>query len=137
LGDRTTLADADGALGAVPALGLFGGIALYLLAHVVLRLRIDAGLGRGRPFAALLLLGLLLDRKRRAQRGRWLTHELREVTVPVSESRFSFHFGFRIRSDRADALSANRSWVGAIRSTGVGAAAWSRPRVQQTAERGS
>jgi hypothetical protein len=40
----------------IPALGLCGGIALYLLAHVALRLRI---FGRGRPVASVLLLGLL------------------------------------------------------------------------------
>ena len=36
-----------------------GGVALYLLAHVALRLRIGGGLGRGRPGATVLLLGLL------------------------------------------------------------------------------
>jgi hypothetical protein len=40
----------------IPALGLCGGIALYLLAHVALRLRI---FGRGPPVASVLLLGLL------------------------------------------------------------------------------
>ena len=39
-GLKTTLADVDGSLGSVPALGLCGGVALYLLAHVALRLRI-------------------------------------------------------------------------------------------------
>src|SRR5205085_1515622 len=43
----------------VPALGLVGGIALYLLAHVALRLRIGGGLGRGRPIASVALIGLL------------------------------------------------------------------------------
>ena len=33
----------------MPAFGLVGGIALYLVAHVALRLRIGGGLGRGRP----------------------------------------------------------------------------------------
>jgi len=48
-----------GSLPTVAALGLIGGIALYLLAHVALRLRIGGGLGRGRPIASVLLLGLL------------------------------------------------------------------------------
>jgi hypothetical protein len=43
----------------VPALGLYGGIALYLLAHVALRLRMRGGLGVGRPIAMVLLLALL------------------------------------------------------------------------------
>jgi low temperature requirement protein LtrA len=60
LGLKTTLADVDGSLPTIPALGLCGGVALYLLAHVALRLRIGGGLGRGRPIAAVLLLGLIL-----------------------------------------------------------------------------
>jgi low temperature requirement protein LtrA len=58
-GLKTTLADVGTSLGSIAALGLCGGIALYLLAHVVLRLRIGGGLGRGRPVATVLLLGLL------------------------------------------------------------------------------
>ena len=58
-GLKTMLADVGGSLGSVPALGLVGGIALYLLAHVALRLRIGGGLGRGRPVATVVLLGLL------------------------------------------------------------------------------
>jgi low temperature requirement protein LtrA len=58
-GLKTTLADVGGSLQTVPALGLYGGIALYLLAHVVMRLRIGGGLGRGRPVATVLLLGLV------------------------------------------------------------------------------
>jgi low temperature requirement protein LtrA len=57
-GLKTTLTDVAGSLGSLPALGLFGGIALYLLAHVVFRLRIGGGLGRGRPVATVVLLGL-------------------------------------------------------------------------------
>jgi hypothetical protein len=38
---------------------LCGGVALYLLAHVALRLRIGGGLGHGRPVATILLLALL------------------------------------------------------------------------------
>src|SRR6266540_3032093 len=58
-GLKTTLADVGGSLGSVPALGLCGGVALYLLAHVALRLRIGGGLGRGRPAATVVLLGLI------------------------------------------------------------------------------
>lgn len=59
LGLKTTLADVDGTLPTIPALGLCGGVALYLLAHVGLRLRIGGGLGHGRPVATILLLALL------------------------------------------------------------------------------
>jgi low temperature requirement protein LtrA len=59
LGLKTTLAEVDGSLGTIPALGLCGGVALYLLAHVALRLRIGGGLGRGRPAATILLLVVL------------------------------------------------------------------------------
>jgi low temperature requirement protein LtrA len=58
-GLKTTLADTGAHLSTVPALGLTGGIALYLLAHVALRLRLGGGLGRGRPVAAVLLLALI------------------------------------------------------------------------------
>jgi low temperature requirement protein LtrA len=58
-GLKTTLGDVGGSLGSVPALGLCGGVALYLLAHVALRLRIGGGLGRGRPVATVVLLGLI------------------------------------------------------------------------------
>jgi low temperature requirement protein LtrA len=59
LGLKTTLADVDSSLPIIPALGLCGGVALYLLAHVALRLRIGGGLGHGRPVATILLLGLI------------------------------------------------------------------------------
>jgi low temperature requirement protein LtrA len=59
LGLKTTLADVDGSLRTVPALGLCGGLALYLVAHVALRLRIGGGMGHGRPVATILLLGVL------------------------------------------------------------------------------
>jgi low temperature requirement protein LtrA len=58
-GLKTTLADVGGSLGGVAAFGLCGGIALYLLAHVVLRLRIGGGLGRGRPIATAVLVALI------------------------------------------------------------------------------
>jgi low temperature requirement protein LtrA len=59
LGLKKTLADVGGSLPAIPALGLCGGVALYLLAHVALRLRIGGGWGRGRPVAAVVLSGLI------------------------------------------------------------------------------
>jgi low temperature requirement protein LtrA len=59
LGLKTTLAHVDDTLEAVPAFGLFGGIALYLLAHVAIRLRIGGGFGRGRPIAMLVLLAMV------------------------------------------------------------------------------
>lgn len=57
-GLKITLPDTRGSLATVPAFGLVGGIALYLLAHVGLRLRLGSGLGHGRPVAAVVLLGL-------------------------------------------------------------------------------
>ena len=58
-GLKTTLADVGAPLRTIPALGLCGGLALYLLAHVALRLRIGGGLGHGRPVATILLLGAI------------------------------------------------------------------------------
>jgi low temperature requirement protein LtrA len=58
LGLKTTLAHVDEPLPTIPALGLCGGVALYLLAHVALRLRISRTLGRGRPIAAIVLVGM-------------------------------------------------------------------------------
>lgn len=43
----------------IPAIGMCGGLALYLLAHVVLRLRIGGGLGHGRPVATVVLIALI------------------------------------------------------------------------------
>ena len=59
LGLKTTLAHLEDPLAVVPAFDLCGGVAVYLLAHVAFRLRIGGGLGRGRPVATILLLGLL------------------------------------------------------------------------------
>ncbi len=55
---KKTLADVDHALDAVPAFGLFGGSALYLLAYVGIRARLTHSLSRGRSVAtgAFLLL---------------------------------------------------------------------------------
>jgi low temperature requirement protein LtrA len=55
-GVETALHDTAKSLELVPAFALVGGIALYLLAHVALRLRIGGGLGHGRPIACLLLI---------------------------------------------------------------------------------
>jgi low temperature requirement protein LtrA len=59
LGLKTTLPHVDSPLPTIPALGLCGGLALYFLAHVVARLRLHGGLGRGRPVATIALVGLL------------------------------------------------------------------------------
>jgi low temperature requirement protein LtrA len=59
LGMKTTLADVESPLPTIPAIGMFGGLALYMLAHVALRLRLRGGLGRGRPIAAFVLIALL------------------------------------------------------------------------------
>jgi low temperature requirement protein LtrA len=66
VGMKKTLADFDGHLGTIPATALCGGLALYLLAHVLLRLRISflispglsllRRIGRGRPVAMVTLL---------------------------------------------------------------------------------
>ncbi|TMK80791.1 MAG: low temperature requirement protein A [Actinobacteria bacterium] len=60
-GLKTTLplADKEIALGTIPAIGLCGGLALYFLAHVAVRLRLEGGLGRGRPIATVVLLGMI------------------------------------------------------------------------------
>src|SRR5947207_6639853 len=57
-GMKTTFTHVGRALPTVPALGLCGGVALYLLGHVALRLRLSRDLGRGRPIATVVLLGL-------------------------------------------------------------------------------
>lgn len=49
---KKTLADVGDALDVVPALGLFGGSALYLLAYVAMRLRLSRRISRGRFVAA-------------------------------------------------------------------------------------
>ena len=59
LGMKTTLADVQSPLPMIPAIGLCGGLALYFLAHVALRLRIGGGLGHGRPTATILLLAMI------------------------------------------------------------------------------
>jgi low temperature requirement protein LtrA len=58
-GLETTLEDTGHTLDPVPATALAGGVALYLTAHVALRLRIGGGLGRGRTVAAAITLALI------------------------------------------------------------------------------
>jgi low temperature requirement protein LtrA len=59
---KKTLAEVDDPLATVPAIALTGGLALYLLAHVLLRLRISrleggrGSIGRGKPAALLALV---------------------------------------------------------------------------------
>ena len=59
LGLKTTLANVNSPLPTIPAVGLCGGLALYFLAHVVGRLRLGGGLGRGRPVTTIALVALL------------------------------------------------------------------------------
>ena len=59
LGMKETLGHVDEPLGVIPAIGLCGGLALYMAAHVALRLRIGGGLGHGRPTAMVVLLALI------------------------------------------------------------------------------
>jgi len=56
---KTTLAHVGDELDTIPALGLCGGPALYLLAYVALRVRITRTLGRGRLVAAIACAALL------------------------------------------------------------------------------
>jgi low temperature requirement protein LtrA len=56
---KTTLADVGDELATVPALGLCGGPALYLLAYVALRVRVSRSLGGGRLVAAIACAALL------------------------------------------------------------------------------
>ena len=58
LGLKTTMAHLDEPLAIIPAIGLCGGLALYLAAHTASRLRIGGGLGHGRPVATLALIAL-------------------------------------------------------------------------------
>ena len=58
-GLKSTLAHHDEALHIVEAVGLCGGIALYLAAHVAERLRIGGGWGHGRPTATVVLVLLV------------------------------------------------------------------------------
>ena len=59
VGLETTLAHGDIPLEIIPAIGLSGGLALYMAAHVALRLRTGGGWGHGRPIATIVLLALV------------------------------------------------------------------------------
>jgi len=56
---KTTLAHVGDELDAIPAVGLCGGPALYLLAYVALRVRIARTVSRGRLVAALACVALI------------------------------------------------------------------------------
>jgi low temperature requirement protein LtrA len=59
LGLKTTLADIGEALDAVPAVGLCGGAALYLLGHIAFLFRTTGRVFRRRTIGAVVLLALL------------------------------------------------------------------------------
>jgi low temperature requirement protein LtrA len=59
VGVKKTLADVGGELELVPAVTLCGGVALYLFAHILFRLRNVRSLNRQRLVVALLLVALL------------------------------------------------------------------------------
>ncbi len=59
LGVKTTLGHGGEHLETVPAIGLCGGAALYLLAHVAFRLRNVGTLNRGRLLVAIVLVALI------------------------------------------------------------------------------
>ena len=63
---KTTLADVDGELATIPALGLCGGPALYLFAFVALRVRVSRTLRGGRLIAAIALRLAVAGGRRRA-----------------------------------------------------------------------
>jgi low temperature requirement protein LtrA len=59
LGMKQTLGHVDEQLGMIPAIGLCGGLALYMASHVAVRLRISGTWGHGRPTATVVLLALI------------------------------------------------------------------------------
>jgi low temperature requirement protein LtrA len=59
LGLKQTLGHVDDTLGVIPAIGLCGGLALYMASHVAVRLRTSGGWGHGRPTATVALLVLI------------------------------------------------------------------------------
>jgi low temperature requirement protein LtrA len=59
LGLKATLHDIADPLPTIPAVGLCGGLAVYFIAHVLMRLRLGGGLGRGRPVATVVLVVLI------------------------------------------------------------------------------
>jgi low temperature requirement protein LtrA len=59
LGLKTTLGDVGAELGTVPAVGLCGGAALYLLGHIAFLFRTTGYLFRRRTIGAFVLLALI------------------------------------------------------------------------------
>jgi low temperature requirement protein LtrA len=59
LGMKQTLGHVDEPLEIIPAIGLCGGLALYMASHVAVRLRTGGGWGHGRPTATAALLVLI------------------------------------------------------------------------------
>ena len=59
LGLKETLSHVDEPLGIIPAIGLCGGLALYMAAHVSMRHRISGTWGHGRPSATIVLVALI------------------------------------------------------------------------------
>jgi low temperature requirement protein LtrA len=59
LGAKKTLAGVDEPLKLIPAVALFGGVALYYAGHIGFRLRTIGGISRGRLLAALVCLALI------------------------------------------------------------------------------
>lgn len=60
LGLKKTLANHEDALDTIPAIGLCGGLALYLLVYSAIRLRVARRVSTGRLVAAVVLLALVL-----------------------------------------------------------------------------
>jgi low temperature requirement protein LtrA len=58
LGLKKTLGDVGHQLDPVPAFGLCGGLSLYFLGHVLIRLRINRTIGKGRASATVALAAL-------------------------------------------------------------------------------
>jgi low temperature requirement protein LtrA len=56
---KKTLAHVEDPLDTIPALGLFGGSALYLLAYGAIRIRVARTLSRGRSVTAIIFVALL------------------------------------------------------------------------------
>ena len=59
LGLKETLGHVEEPLGTIPAIGLCGGLALYMAAHVAVRFRISGDIGHGRPIATVVLIALI------------------------------------------------------------------------------
>ena len=58
LGLKVTIGHIDEPLEVMPAIGLCGGLALYMAAHVAVRFRTSGTIGHGRPIATVVLLAL-------------------------------------------------------------------------------